>query len=45
MLLRYVADGRLSPKIGVVADWGRLPEVLAELAAHRVPGKAVLTIG
>ncbi|MDH6125033.1 zinc-binding dehydrogenase [Kitasatospora sp. GP82] len=43
-LVRLVAEGRLHPEIGSVADWGRTPDVLDDLRARRIRGNAVLTI-
>jgi NADPH2:quinone reductase len=43
-LARFVADGRLRPHLGLVLPWERLAEIIDALRAHRVVGKAVLTI-
>ncbi|WP_055588474.1 zinc-binding dehydrogenase [Streptacidiphilus griseoplanus] len=43
-LVRLVAQGRLQPEIGRVEDWGRTPEVLADLTGRRIRGNAVLTL-
>ncbi|MEV6217505.1 zinc-binding dehydrogenase [Nocardia sp. NPDC051833] len=42
-LVRLVAEGRLHPEIGVVADWSETARVLVDLRERRVRGKAVLT--
>ena len=44
ILARLVADGRLTPRIGLVLDWERTPEVFEQLAARAFRGKAVLTL-
>lgn len=44
-LLRLVADGRLHPEVGRVADWSQTAEVLIDLRERRIRGNAVLTIG
>lgn len=43
-LVRLVVGGHLHPEIGVVADWSRTPEVLADLLGRRIRGHAVLTL-
>lgn len=43
-LARLVAAGRLHPEIGVAADWGSTPAVLADLVSRRVRANAVLTV-
>ncbi|WP_441246896.1 zinc-binding dehydrogenase [Kitasatospora sp. McL0602] len=43
-LVRLVAEQRLHPEIGAVADWSRTPELLADLRERRIRGNAVLTI-
>jgi len=45
ILARLVADGRLTPRIGLVLDWERTPEVFEQMAARAFRGKAVLTLG
>ncbi|MEY9908170.1 NADPH2:quinone reductase [Catenulispora sp. MAP12-49] len=44
ILARLVADGRLTPHIGLVLDWTRTPEVFERMAARAFRGKAVLTV-
>ncbi|WP_214320895.1 zinc-binding dehydrogenase [Nonomuraea sediminis] len=44
-LVRLVADGRLHPEIGRLADWSKTAEALDDLRERRITGKAVLTIG
>lgn len=43
-LAGYVADGRLRPRLGLVAPWERTHEAFAALHEHRLVGKAVLTL-
>ncbi|MDI2125819.1 zinc-binding dehydrogenase [Yinghuangia seranimata] len=43
-LVRLVAEGRLHPEIGRVADWADTAAVLTDLRDRRVRGKAVLTV-
>lgn len=45
ILADLVADGRLTPRIGLTLDWERTPEALDALARREVRGKAVLTVG
>ena len=45
ILARLVADGRLTPRIGLVLDWERTPDVFEQMAAREFRGKAVLTLG
>jgi NADPH:quinone reductase-like Zn-dependent oxidoreductase len=42
VLVGLVADGRLSPQLGVVGDWSETPAVVAALRDRQVTGKAVL---
>lgn len=42
-LVRLVAEGRLHPEVGLVADWSETARVLVDLRERRVRGKAVLT--
>lgn len=44
-LVRLVAEDRLHPEIGRVADWSETAEVLVDLRDRRIRGKAVLTTG
>lgn len=44
-LVRLVAEGRLHPEIGRVADWSHTAETLTDLRDRRIRGKAVLTVG
>ncbi|MFE6923399.1 hypothetical protein ACFVAV_20415 [Nocardia sp. NPDC057663] len=44
-LVRWVADGRLHPEVGLVADWSETARVLVDLRERRVRGEAVLTTG
>lgn len=44
-LVRLVAEGRLHPEIGRVADWSETAKVLVDLRERRIRGKAVLTTG
>ncbi|WP_329182304.1 zinc-binding dehydrogenase [Streptomyces sp. NBC_01477] len=44
-LVRLVAEGRLHPEIGRLADWADTATVLADLHERRVSGNAVLTTG
>ena len=44
ILTALVADGRLTPRIGLVLDWERTPEVFEQMAARAFRGKAVLTL-
>jgi NADPH:quinone reductase len=41
---RLVADGKLTPHLGVEADWREIAEVAQALLDRRFPGKAVLHI-
>jgi NADPH:quinone reductase len=43
ILVRLVADGRLSPRIGLVLDWEQTPEVFERLGRRELRGKAVMT--
>jgi NADPH:quinone reductase len=43
-LVRFVADGRLEPVVGLVANWSQLPDALTALTERRVIGKVVLTV-
>lgn len=43
-LVRLVAEDRLHPEIGLVADWTRTADVLADLRDRRIRGNAVLTL-
>jgi NADPH:quinone reductase-like Zn-dependent oxidoreductase len=43
-LAGLVADGRLSPRLGVVRDWSQTTEAVAALRARQVAGKVVLTV-
>jgi NADPH2:quinone reductase len=43
-LVKLVADGRLHPEIGEIADWAETPRVLAELRDRKVRGNAVLRL-
>ncbi|MFE3197595.1 zinc-binding dehydrogenase [Embleya sp. NPDC059237] len=43
-LVRLVAEGRLNPELGLVADWSETAAVLTDLRERRVRGKAVLTV-
>jgi NADPH2:quinone reductase len=42
-LAELVADGRLSPQLGVVRDWSETVAAVAALRARQVTGKVVLT--
>jgi NADPH:quinone reductase len=44
VLVRLVADGRLHPEIGRVADWPETASVIADLRERRIRGNAVLTL-
>ncbi len=44
VLVGLLADGRLHADIAVLADWSSLNNVLDQLAAGEVDGKAILTI-
>lgn len=44
-LVRLVAEGRLHPEIGRIADWSHTAEALTDLRDRRIRGKAVLTVG
>lgn len=44
-LVDLVADGRLEPRLGRVADWGDTREVLQDLRERTIRGRAILTIG
>ncbi len=43
-LVALVADGRLSPHVGVEASWSRVAEVSQQLIDRKFPGKAVLLV-
>jgi NADPH:quinone reductase-like Zn-dependent oxidoreductase len=43
-LVRLVATGRLHPELGLVEDWARTGEAIAQLLDRQVRGNAVLTI-
>jgi NADPH:quinone reductase len=43
-LVRLVANGRLHPEIGRVADWADTASTLADLRDRRIRGNAVLTV-
>ncbi|MFJ9519924.1 zinc-binding dehydrogenase [Kitasatospora sp. NPDC101801] len=43
-LVRLVTEQRLHPEIGVVEDWSRTADVLADLRDRKVRGNAVLTL-
>jgi NADPH:quinone reductase len=43
-LVRLVADGRLHPEIGRVADWADTAATLIDLRDRRIRGNAVLTV-
>ena len=45
ILVGLVADGRLSPRIGLVVDWEKTPKTLDALARRDIRGKAVITVG
>jgi NADPH:quinone reductase len=44
-LVRFVAEGRLNPLLGMVRDWEQTREVLDALQNRQVRGKAILTRG
>jgi NADPH:quinone reductase-like Zn-dependent oxidoreductase len=44
-LVRLVAEGRLHPEIGRVAEWSDTPQAIVDVYERRVQGNAVLTIG
>jgi NADPH:quinone reductase-like Zn-dependent oxidoreductase len=44
-LVRLVADGRLHPEIGRLADWADTAAALTDLRDRRIRGHAVLTVG
>jgi NADPH2:quinone reductase len=44
ILVRLVANGRLHPEIGRVADWADTAATLADLRDRRIRGNAVLTV-
>jgi NADPH:quinone reductase len=44
VLVRLVADGRLHPEIGRVADWADTARTLTDLRERRIRGNAVLTV-
>ncbi|NUU23633.1 MAG: zinc-binding dehydrogenase [Streptomycetaceae bacterium] len=44
-LVRLVAEGRLHPEIGRLADWADTATVLTDLRDRKVRGHAVLTVG
>jgi len=43
-LVELVANDRLHPEIGEIADWSETPRVLADLRDRKVRGNAVLTL-
>jgi NADPH2:quinone reductase len=43
-LVRLVAQGRLHPEIGRVADWAETATTLTDLRDRRIRGNAVLTV-
>lgn len=43
-LVRLVANDRLHPKLGVVADWTQTASVLEDLRERRIRGNAVLRV-
>ncbi|RMI35123.1 zinc-binding dehydrogenase [Nocardia stercoris] len=43
-LVSAVAAGTLHPELGRVTDWAETPTALADLAARRIRGNAVLTV-
>jgi NADPH2:quinone reductase len=43
-LVRLVANGRLHPEIGRVADWADTAATLIDLRERRIRGNAVLTV-
>jgi NADPH2:quinone reductase len=43
LLAAMVADGRLSPQIGVVRDWSETVEAVESLRSRDATGKVVLT--
>jgi NADPH-dependent curcumin reductase CurA len=43
-LASLVADGRLQPRIDRVASWREAPQLIDDLLAGRIAGKAVLTV-
>jgi NADPH:quinone reductase-like Zn-dependent oxidoreductase len=45
ILAGLVADGRLTPHIGLALDWEKTPDALDLLARREVRGKVVLTMG
>jgi NADPH:quinone reductase-like Zn-dependent oxidoreductase len=44
ILAGLVADGRLRPRIGWTADWGRTADAFAAMARREFRGKAVLSV-
>ncbi|MCD7439437.1 zinc-binding dehydrogenase [Streptomyces lincolnensis] len=44
ILVALIADGRLTPRIGLRDTWDRTPEAFAALAARAFRGKAVLVL-
>ncbi len=42
-LARFVADGRLRPRLGMVEDWRDIGALLAGLRDRQIRGKAILT--
>jgi hypothetical protein len=44
ILVRLVANGRLHPEIGRVANWADTAATLADLRDRRIRGNAVLTV-
>lgn len=45
LLANLIAEGKLTPRISVVADWSEAANIANQLIERRYPGKAVLTIG
>lgn len=44
-LAGFVADGRVRPRLGAVADWTELRDLLDRLEDREIRGKAVVTVG
>lgn len=44
VLVRFIADDRLIPHLGVSASWTTINDALETFATGRVDGKAVLTV-
>lgn len=44
-LVRLVAEGRLHPEVGRIADWSQTAQTIADVYERKVQGNAVLTIG